>query len=445
MTVSVYVEPETPVHVTNVTLNRTTAQLYTNHGASTVQLTADVKPADAADKTVTWSSSNPAVATVDEQGLVTVHAAGTAVVTATTKDGGFTAACTVTVSVYSDSTPSDPDPEPSNGGTTSSPSTTPPAGTRNEDGSTTTSVTDPATGAVTETTVWPSGERKVVTKESKGTTTEVVTKQNGSKRETVSKPDGSSRIVTTDVKGVKVETAVTSLGKVTAAVVIPEGVERAQVTVPFTNASASTVVYAVRDNGTREIIGAVVSAEGVSFTAKHNMTVEVTNRKIGFQDVPGSHWAADAIAFAAGSGLFTGVDEASFAPEGTLSRAMLFTVMARLQGVDTEGGEQWYSKAKDWAVSSGISDGSDPEASITREQLAAILYRYAGQPAASSSGSISFADSGEISGWANDAMAWAVSAGILNGKPGNLLEPASAVTRAELSAMLKRYIAWRSN
>lgn len=432
-----------PVHVTGVSLNQTTAQLYTNHGASTVQLTADVQPADAADKTVTWSSSNVAVATVDEQGLVTVHAAGTAVITATTKDGGFTAACTVTASVYTDSTPSDPDPEPSNGGTTPPASTTPPAGTKNGDGSTTTSVTDPVTGAVTETTVWPSGDRKVVTKESNGTVTEVLTKQNGSKRETVSKPDGSSRIVTTDVKGVKVEAAVTALGKVTAAVVMPEGVARAQVTVPFVNASASTVVYAVRDNGTREIIGTVVTAEGVSFTAKGNMTVEVADRKVSFRDVPGSHWAADAIAFTAGSGLFTGTDEGSFAPDVTLSRAMLFTVMARLQGVDTEGGEYWYSKAKDWAVASGISDGSYPEASITREQLATILYRYVGQPAAGSSNT--FADSGEVSGWANDAIAWAVSAGILNGKPGNLLEPASAVSRAELSAMLTRYIAWRSN
>lgn len=435
------------VHVTGVSLNQTTAQLYTNHGASTVQLTADVKPADAADQTVAWSSSNPAVATVDGQGLVTAHAAGKAVITVSTADGGHTATCDVTVSVYngnSSGNGGESEGDSQSGGNTPPAPTTPPAGTKNGDGSTTTSVTDPATGTVTETTVWPNGDRKIVTKERGGLITEIVTKQNGSKHETVSKPDGSSRIVTTDVKGVKVETAVTALGKVTAAVLMPEGVARAQVTVPFAKASASTVVYAVRDNGTREIIGTVVTAEGLSFTAKSNMIVEVTDRKVSFQDVPGTHWAAEAIAFTSGSGLFTGTDEASFAPDATLSRAMLFTVMARLQGVETEGGEYWYSKAKDWAAASGISDGSNPEASITREQLATILYRYAGQPAASSSGN-SFADSGEISGWANDAMAWAVSAGILNGKPGNLLEPASAVSRAELSAMLKRYIAWRSN
>ncbi|WP_248925050.1 family 43 glycosylhydrolase [Paenibacillus hamazuiensis] len=98
LTIAVYTQ-----HVIGVSLNQTTAQLYTNHGASTVQLTANVEPADAANKTVTWGSSNPAVATVDGNGLVTVHAAGTAVITVTTEDGGYSDTCTVTVSLYTDS------------------------------------------------------------------------------------------------------------------------------------------------------------------------------------------------------------------------------------------------------------------------------------------------------------------------------------------------------
>ena len=81
---------------------------------------------------------------------------------------------------------------------------------------------------------------------------------------------------------------------------------------------------------------------------------------------------------------------------------------------------------------------------FSREQLITILHRYAGQPSASSN-SKSFADSGEVSAWANDAIDWAVSAGILNGKPGNVLEPAIVVSRAEVSAMIVRFIAWRSN
>lgn len=192
------------------------------------------------------------------------------------------------------------------------------------------------------------------------------------------------------------------------------------------------------------MIGTVITEAGLSFTAKGNMTVKLIDNKIVFQDVPNSHWAAEAIAFTSSREWLLGTEQGIFAPNVSLSRAMLFTVLARLHGVETEGGEYWYSKAKNWATASGISDGSNPEASITREQLITVLHRYAGQPAASSNGK-SFADSVEVSAWAHDAIDWAVSAGILNGKPGNLLEPASVVSRAEVSAMLARFIAWRSN
>lgn len=406
-----------PVHVIGVSLNHTIAQLYTNYGNSYVQLTANVEPVDAANKTVTWSSSDSAVATVDEHGLVTVHTSGKAVITVIAEDGGYTASCVVTVGVY------DNDREDSGrGGANSAVLTTPSTGVKNGDGSTTTIITDQTTGAVTETTVWP----------------------NGSKRETVSMPDGSSRLVTTDTQGVKVETVTTSLGGVTSAIHLPEGVAQARVTIPFKNASPSTVAFAVRDNGTKEVIDTVITEAGLSFTAKGNMTVELIDNKVVFQDVPHSHWAAEAIAFTASREWLLGTEQGVFAPDVSLSRAMLFTVLARLHGVETEGGEYWYSKARDWAATSGFSDGSNPEASITREQLITVLYRYAGQPAARSNG-MSFADSGEVSAWANDAIDWAVSTGILNGKPGNLLEPSGVVSRAEVSAMLARFIAWRSN
>ncbi|MDR6880845.1 family 43 glycosylhydrolase [Bacillus sp. 3255] len=440
LTITVFTQP---VHVTGVSLNQTTAHLYTNHGDSTVQLTANVEPADAADKTLIWTTSNPIVATVNEHGLVTVRASGKAIITVTTEDGGFTASCVVTVGVYdNDSGESGGDLQI--GGSNPVVPTTPSTGVTNGDGSTTTSITDQTTGTVTETTVWPNGDREVVTKERNGTITEVVTKQSGSKRETVSKPDGSSRSVTTDPQGVKVETDKTSLGGVTATVHLPEGVAQARVTIPFKNASVSTVAYKVRDNGTKEVIGTVVTKAGLSFTAKGNMTVKLIDNRIVFQDVPNSHLAAEAIAFVASRGWLLGTEQGVFAPDVSLSRAMLYTVLARLHGVETEGGENWYSKAKDWATTSRISDGSSPEASITREQLVTVLYRYARKPVASGN-SQSFADSGEVSAWANDAIDWAVSAGILNGKPGNLLEPTSVVSRAEVSAMLTRFIAWRSN
>ncbi|OAS17057.1 family 43 glycosylhydrolase [Paenibacillus oryzisoli] len=441
LTIMVYTQP---VQVTGVSLSQTIAQLYTNHGDSYVQLTANVEPIDAANKTVSWSSSNPTVATVDGQGLVTVHAAGIAVIKVTTEDEGLTASCVVTVGVYdNDSGGSGGGESPIDGSNPIAP-TVPTTGVTNADGSMTTSITDQTTGTVTETTVWLNGDREVITKERNGTITEVVTKQNGSKRETVNMPDGSSRSVTTDKQGVKVETDTTSLGVVTASVHLPEGVTQARVTIPFKNASASTVAFAIRENGTKEVIGTVITEAGLSFTAKGNMTVKLVDNKVVFRDVLNSHWAAEAIAFTASRGWLLGMEQGVFAPDASLSRAMLFTVLARLHGVETEGGENWYSKAKDWATTSGISDGNTPEASITREQLITVLYRYAGQPADKNTVK-SFADSEEVSTWANDAIDWAVSAAILNGKLGNLVEPAAVVSRAELSAMLARFISWRNN
>ncbi|ACS99803.1 glycosyl hydrolase 115 family protein [Paenibacillus sp. JDR-2] len=387
LTVTGYTQPNP---VTGVSLEKTSAQLYTNYGSSTVQLTANVEPADAANKKVTWSTSNSAVATVDENGLVTIRNSGTAVIMATTADGSYTASCTVTVSVYT----------AGGGGGNSGSSNGSGTTIKNEDGSTTTIVTDQTTGTVTETTTWPNG--------------------------------------------VKVTTMTTSLGEVTANVQLPEGVAQARITIPAKKASASTVAYMVKGDGSKKIIGdSVLTKDGVSFIAKGDMTVKLMDNKITFKDVPDSYWAAEAIAFTASRELFLGTEQGIFTPNASMSRAMLFTVLARFNGVETEGGSNWYEKAQGWAVTAGISDGSAPEAAITREQLITLLYRYAGQPDASANGK-SFADSNDISAWAREAMDWAAASGILNGKPGNLLEPASSVTRAEVSAIVARFIAWSS-
>lgn len=435
LTVAGYLEP---IPVTGVGLNKTSVQLYTNYGSATAQLAAHVEPADAGEKGVIWSSSNPSVATVDENGLVRVHSAGTAVITATTADGGFTATCAVTATVYSSGSGGE------SGGSTGPVLTTTTTTTKNEDGSTTTVVTDRASGTVTETTEWPDGDRLVVTKERNGAVTESFAGQDGSKREVVTQPDGSSRTVVTDAKGVRVETNTTPLGEVSADVQLPEGVAQARITLPVKKATASMVAYIVREDGSRRILGDSVRTEdGISFVAKGDMTVKVTDNKVAFGDVPGSYWAAEAIAFAASRELFLGTEPGVFAPEALMSRAMLFAVLARLDGAETEGGANWYSKAREWAVTAGISDGSMPESAITREQLIALLHRYAGRPAANGEGK-SFADGGEVSAWAREAMDWAVSTGILYGKPGNFLDPAGAASRAEVSAMLARYVVWRS-
>ena len=311
----------------------------------------------------------------------------------------------------------------------------------NEDGSTTRTVTNLRTGTVTETTTWPNGDKRVVKTEKSGTVTETVTKSDGSRSETVIKPDGSLTAVMTDARGVKVERVTDPDGETTAKITLPSDVSKARITLPVEGASASTVAVLVRADGTEEIIRtSILTEDGITFFAEGDMAVKLVDNESTFSDVADGHWASDAIAFTASRELFVGIGEGAFAPNLSMSRAMLFTVMARLDGADTVGGATWYSKAMEWAVEAGISDGSAPETAITREQLAAMLYRYAGQPAAEGE-SKTFADSGDVSDWAGAAMDWAVKTGILTGKTGDRLDPDGFASRAEVSAMLMRFVA----
>lgn len=121
-----------------------------------------------------------------------------------------------------------------------------------------------------------------------------------------------------------------------------------------------------------------------------------------------------------------------------MTRAMLTTVLARFDGVDTSGGAVWYEKGIKWAVENSISDGTNPEREITREQLAVMLYRYAGSPA--SSGTLAgFADVGKVSSYALAALQWAVEQGIITGKADSVLDPSGFATRAEVATMLMRF------
>ena len=117
---------------------------------------------------------------------------------------------------------------------------------------------------------------------------------------------------------------------------------------------------------------------------------------------------------------------------------MVTTVLARLTGENTDGGVNWYDKGTEWAMKNGISDGTNPTGNITREQIAAMLYRFAGSPAVS--GTMGFADADQVSDYAKDAMLWAVQNGILNGIGNNLAAPQSSAERAQGAAMMARYI-----
>ena len=182
-----------------------------------------------------------------------------------------------------------------------------------------------------------------------------------------------------------------------------------------------------------------VTENGLAVTLSDGDTVKIVDNSKTFADVPASHWASGSVAFATSRELFTGTSAATFSPDAATTRAMIVTVLARLEDVDTTDGSTWYEAGQQWAMENGISDGTNMEGYLTREQLAAMLYRYAGSPAVS--GRLSdYPDAEQVSDWARDAMLWATENGIINGIGGKL-SPASGATRAQLATMLMRFAA----
>ena len=156
-----------------------------------------------------------------------------------------------------------------------------------------------------------------------------------------------------------------------------------------------------------------------------------------FKDVPQNSWFASAVQYVTSNSLMNGTSTTAFSPSETMSRGMLMTVLARYAGESTEGGTVWYEKGMNWAKNKGISDGSAPNRNITREQLAAMLYRYAGEPDGAADLS-AYADAGSVSAYAEKAVQWCVKNGILTGKTSSTLAPKATATRAECAAMLQR-------
>ena len=160
-------------------------------------------------------------------------------------------------------------------------------------------------------------------------------------------------------------------------------------------------------------------------------------QNVSFDDVKPTEWYADAVRCVVEKGLMSGTGTDAFSPDGTTTRGMLMTILARYAGADTTGGANWYEKGMAWAQSAGISDGRAPEVGITREQLVTMLYRYADVPEAG--GTLdAFADADTVSAYAVDAMRWAAANGIVNGSHGRL-NPQGNATRAQVAAMLMRF------
>ena len=311
--------------------------------------------------------------------------------------------------------------------------------TKNPDGSTTTTTTDKTTGTVTETTKNPDGSTTTVETRKDGSVTETNKTAGGSVGTVKSDANGNSEI-SASISAADVSAAAKKNEPVAAPVIklsVPASAGEVSVVIPVTNAQQGTVAIKVNPDGTEEIIKtSVVTKDGVVLGVKGSAQIKIVNNDKDFSDTVG-HWAESDVDFVSARELFTGTAPQTFSPESATTRGMVVTVLARLAGESTDGGANWYDKGCAWAVTNGVSDGTDPNGTVTREQLAAMLYRYFGSPAVS--GSLSFADASSVSEYAHDAMQWCVNNGIINGMDG-LLNPQGQATRAQVSAMFARYI-----
>lgn len=181
-----------------------------------------------------------------------------------------------------------------------------------------------------------------------------------------------------------------------------------------------------------------------------------------FLDVPAGAWYYGAVEYIAEKGIMSGIGSGLFAPSSTLTRAMMVQILYNMEDrpaaaggsafQDVEGGA-WYAPAVSWAVSKELVSGYSgtqfgPEDGITREQMAVILFRYAqflGTDTSGRDGLTGFSDSGTVSSWAREAVAWAVDQGIISGMPDGTLVPTGTATRAEAAAMLQRFLEGKTN
>lgn len=474
-----------PILVTGVTLNKSELALYTGGSAT---LTATVQPDDATNKAVNWSSSNEAVATVDTNGKVTAVGEGNATITATAADGSnISATCTVTVtqSTYSIS-----------------------ADTKALDfGSAYTGYTQPATQTVTitntgnqqVTVTLPTANDFIITAGTGFTNGSAAIEPDGTATFTVQPKAGlaegtySENITISDSGHVTLPILATftvrqysgGSSDPTYSITLPSRVTGGELKLSrrYAEKGETVTLTAIPDEGYELDTLTVTDSKGKEIELTHKggneytfkmpagrVEIEVSFREIEielpFTDVPEGAWYADAAAYVYEHGLMAGTSATTFAPDATTSRSMIATILWRMAGspvvnyamdyTDVAQG-QWYSEAIRWAASEGIVGGygnglfgtNDP---ITREQFAAMLYRFAQEQGydvsiGENTNILSYTDVADLSEYAISAMQWAVGAGIINGTgDGSTLSPQGQATRAQTAVMLMRfceeYVVW---
>ena len=241
-----------------------------------------------------------------------------------------------------------------------------------------------------------------------------------------------------------------------AAASCPAGSVRAAVAV---NAADDLTAWSLADDGSISAVGGAYDAgqQTYAFDVVNGVTAIA---RFPFTDVVAGTWYYGAAAYAYNNGLFAGMTPTTFAPNATMTRAMLVSVLWRLAGapapkapntfVDVPDGA-WYTDAVTWAAENGVVSGIggsrfDPSGFVTREQTAEILYNYAhskGYDVSARADLTAFPDAGSVSGWAEKALSWANAAGLINGtvRDGQtILDPQGSASRAQVAMILMNYV-----
>ena len=189
-------------------------------------------------------------------------------------------------------------------------------------------------------------------------------------------------------------------------------------------------------NYTTEALDGTISAEQYAEPAGR---ITIVNEPAAAfpTDVAENAWYYAAVSYVLDNGIMNGTSATTFAPDATTTRAMIWTVLARMNGQNVDGGTPWYAMAQSWAMTANVSDGTNPGNPISREELATMLYRAAGSPDVSGN-LLSYSDGSSVSAWAESAMLWATQNGIISGIDG-MLTPQGQATRAQVATMLMRF------
>ena len=324
-----------------------------------------------------------------------------------------------------------------------------------------TSTTTNADGSVTKTETKSDGTVVETTTGKDGSTTKTETKKDGSSVTESKDAAGSTGTVKTDKNGqttaetkvsakavedakkngeavkapVEVEASRDSSTAPTVKVELPKNSGDTKVEIPVSNVKPGTVAVLVHPDGTEEIVkNSLPTEDGIQLTVNGGATVKIVDNSKDFADTR-NHWAKDAIDFVSARGLVNGMNDSIYAPNNSTTRAQLWTILARQNDADLNGGNTWYEKAQLWSKDKGVSDGANPNGTIDRAQMVTMLWRAAGQPTAG--GTANFTDVPADSYYAN-AVSWAVEGGITAGVGGGRFDPNSTCTRAQIATFLYR-------